>query len=216
VLGPLSAVAVIRLGAPYLAPDGRTERARHTAGRPGGSLVAGCCAANGVLVALALWRWGWSLAAVVTSMLFVVLTVVCGVDIAHRRIPDRVTTPLTAASFAVTAGAAWSTGRSSSLAAGVGGAFTFWALLGAVHLVAPSGLGRGDVKLAPALGVAVGLDAGDLPGAIGAVLWTLAVAAVLGVVIGLVLLVVRRRNEPYPFGPALAAATVFVLVAAPV
>jgi leader peptidase (prepilin peptidase)/N-methyltransferase len=177
--------------------------------------VLACSAANGIVVGLALWRWGWSSAATAASALFGVLVVVCGVDLAHRRIPDRVTTPLTVATLAVTVGAAWSTGRSATLVGGIGGAFTFWALLGVVHLVAPAGLGRGDVKLAPSLGAAVGLEAGDLPGAVGAVVGTLAVAAAVGVAIGLVLLVVRRRNEPYPFGPALAVATVFVLVAPP-
>ena len=152
---------------------------------------------------------------VVINLLFAALVVVCGVDVAHRRIPDRITTPMTAGALTAVIGAGWWTGRAATTAGGLAGALLFWALLGLVHVVAPAGLGRGDVKLAPSLGAAVGWQAAGPVEAAGAVLTTLVVAAVVGVAIGLVLLAKRRRNEPYPFGPALAVATVLTLLSSP-
>jgi len=90
--------------------------------------------------------------------------------------------------------------------AAIGGvvlAGVFW--LG--HVVTRGGLGPGDVRLAPLLGVYLGYVS----------LSTVAVGAVVGLVAatlyGIGVLVVRGRNEPYPFGPFLAAGTLAMLLA---
>jgi leader peptidase (prepilin peptidase)/N-methyltransferase len=66
-----------------------------------------------------------------------------------------------------------------------------------LHLVNPGGMGFGDVKLAPTLGLALGWYG-----------WSAVVAGTLvgfglGAGVGLVLLAMRRvdRRTPIPFGP---------------
>ncbi|WP_307829433.1 A24 family peptidase [Antrihabitans stalagmiti] len=78
-----------------------------------------------------------------------------------------------------------------------------------VHLLAPSAMGAGDVKLAIGVGAAAALGGGEA--------WVLAaLLAPLGTAVaGLVLIVRRRRSgrTVVPHGPFMCAATVFALVA---
>ena len=134
------------------------------------------------------------------------------IDVEHRRIPDRITLPAMAlGALAVTVAALWQ-GRAAALAAAAAGALLFWGGLGVAHLVSPQGMGRGDVKLAVPLGMALGWAAGSPAAVLTMVLAAAVAAAALGTVAGVVLLVWRRRNEAYPFGPSLALGTVAVLL----
>jgi leader peptidase (prepilin peptidase)/N-methyltransferase len=95
-----------------------------------------------------------------------------------------------------------------------------WALLGglgyagllAVTLIAwelvihKEGMGMGDVKLALLLGLWLGWYHPMLP------LVALIASSVLGLVVGVGILVVRRQSRPFPFGPWLALGAVLVLV----
>jgi leader peptidase (prepilin peptidase)/N-methyltransferase len=86
-----------------------------------------------------------------------------------------------------------------------------------LHLLSPRMLGFGDVRLATVAGLVVGwlawtpqqpvldpvedaLDAALLGGFIGAL-------------VGIALLVMRRRNNPFPFGPSLALGAAVVILA---
>lgn len=74
------------------------------------------------------------------------------------------------------------------------------------YVLTRGGLGPGDVRLAPLLGVYLGYVS----------LATVAAGAVVGLVAamvyGLAVLVVRGRSEPYPFGPFLAGGTLATLL----
>lgn len=78
-----------------------------------------------------------------------------------------------------------------------------------VHLLAPTSMGAGDVKLAIGVGAAAALGGGEV--------WVLAaLLAPLGTAVaGLVLIVRHRRagRTVLPHGPFMCAATVFALVA---
>lgn len=123
------------------------------------------------------------------------------VDRAVHRLPDVLTLPLAAAA-AVLLGAASLAPRSAGSwwTALLGGALlgAFYLLL---HLVNPDGMGLGDVKLALALGVALGWY--------GWGVW--AAGGFLGLLYGalyglyLVLRGSRARHEGYAFGPCMAA-----------
>ena len=74
-------------------------------------------------------------------------------------------------------------------------------------IVHKEGMGMGDVKLAALLGLWIGYLDPLL------VLYSLILAAVLGLLVGGVILIVRRKSEPYPFGPWLAIGAIAVIMA---
>lgn len=119
--------------------------------------------------------------------LWLVALTVC--DLRTRRLPNALTLP----PAVVVVAAAWGAGQGGAAVAGglaLAGAYLV------VHLMAPSGLGAGDVKLALGLGAWTGWC--------GAQVWLLAaLAAPLGTVAAALLC--RRRAVPH--GPAMCAAT---------
>ncbi|MBI3227522.1 MAG: prepilin peptidase [Mycolicibacterium cosmeticum] len=114
-------------------------------------------------------------------------------DIRHRRLPNALTLP---GAVAVLGGAA-ALGRGAPALAGAAALAAVYLL---VHLVAPAGLGAGDVKLA------IGL--GGLAGAFGADAWVLA-AVGAPILTGLWALtaLAAGRTDPVPHGPSMCAAT---------
>ena len=117
-------------------------------------------------------------------------------DVRHRRLPNALT--LTGAVLVLAFAAAHGRG-----AAALAGAAALTATYLVVHLVAPSGMGAGDVKLA--------IGVGALTGAFGLDVWLLAAlgAPVLTVAAGIL---ARRRALPH--GPAMCAATAGALALA--
>ncbi len=97
------------------------------------------------------------------------------------------------------------------------GAAAYGGFLLVMHLISPRALGFGDVRLATLVGAVVGWCAwrADHPvlTPVQGVLNAGLLAGVVGSVVGLVLLVVRRRDHPFPFGPAVAAGGVVVILA---
>ena len=114
-------------------------------------------------------------------------------DVRYRRLPNVLTLPGALAILS------WALGVGLAKPA-ILGALALSGVYLAVHLVDPSGLGAGDVKLAVALGALTG--AFGLPvwliGALGAPLLT-AVAGAIGAV--------RRRGAPVPHGPSMCVAS---------
>jgi len=177
-----------------------------------GSVTATCIAVDALLWALVVARWGWSAAGLCFGCWCTLLLVASVIDLTEYRIPDRLTFPaMVAVAVAVLTGAGWSGRTDRLVGAAVGGA-VLWAGLGVTHLLTPQGMGRGDVKLGVVLGAAVGWAAGGAGAALGAALAAFVVACGIGTVVGLVLLVRRRRNAPYPFGPSLSAGAVVVML----
>jgi leader peptidase (prepilin peptidase)/N-methyltransferase len=129
------------------------------------------------------------------------LLVVAVIDAKTRRIPNRLTYPLTPVLLVLLMAAALLHGQPAwAYRALWGGVVAFVTLL-AVALVNPRGMGMGDVKLAAFIGVGLGyLGWGVL--AVGVVAGFL-----LGGLVAMALLAirVRRRTDLMPFGPYLAA-----------
>jgi leader peptidase (prepilin peptidase) / N-methyltransferase len=73
-------------------------------------------------------------------------------------------------------------------------------------LASRGSLGEGDVRLAPLLGFYLGYVS------VSTVVIGLIAGFALGAAAGLALVVIRRANEPYPFGPFLAAGTLITLL----
>ena len=120
----------------------------------------------------------------------VVLTVF---DVRHRRLPNALTLP---GAIAVVLGA-FACGRGLPALAG---ALGLAALYLVVHLVIPSGLGAGDVKLALGLGALTGAFGPDvwLLAALGAPVLTGLLAAVIAV---------RDPSATVPHGPSMCVAS---------
>jgi leader peptidase (prepilin peptidase)/N-methyltransferase len=171
-----------------------------------------CGLLNGGLYALAAWRWGAGVEFVAFAALLSTLLVVSVIDVEHSRIPDRITFPAMGAAALVIAVASLVTVEWRRVLAALVGAGLFWGALGVAHLLHPRGMGRGDVKLAVTLGLSLGWVAKAPADAIVLVLAAFFWASVVGTVVGVVLLVRRRRSAPYPFGPALVAGSVAVLL----
>ena len=121
------------------------------------------------------------------------------VDLEHRLLPNRILLPATGVAAALLTLAAAATGAWPHLLGAAGGAAALFLVFLVLALIAPAGLGMGDVKLAGLLGLYLGwLGAGVL--VVGAV-----AGFVVQAVIALGLLAARRvglRGE-IPFGPAM-------------
>ena len=116
------------------------------------------------------------------------------IDIRHRRLPN----PLTLGGAVVLPGVAAVAGRGLPALAG---ALALAALYLLVHLVAPTAMGAGDVKLA--------LGLGALTGAFGADVW--ACAAVAAPLLTALLGLARGRGGPLPHGPSMCVASLAVV-----
>lgn len=167
-----------------------------------------------VTYVLAAWRFSdasWlELLAYLT--LFAVLLVLALVDMAEYRLPDVVVLPsLLIGAIVVIVVSTIDGAGDRILPAFLAAALAFVVLLVA-HLVSPRGMGFGDVKLAALLGLAVGWQATSALESAVLVLWMLLIGFGVGSIAGVVLWIVRRSNQPFPFGPFLAIGTVVTVL----
>lgn len=148
----------------------------------------------------------WALPAFL--VLAAVLPVLAWIDVERLVLPNRIVYPLTGAVLALlTLGAIGDRDLDALVRALAGGAVAFGALL-VLHVISPSGMGFGDVKLAFVLGLALAwLGWGDL--VVGFFL-----SFVYGAVVSFVLVAARARGrrDHIPFGPFLAAGTLTAVV----
>ncbi|MGW6638348.1 prepilin peptidase [Streptomyces cyaneofuscatus] len=133
------------------------------------------------------------------------------VDRRVHRLPDPLTLPLAAATVLLLGGAALLPGHAGSWASGLLGGLVLGGFYLLLFLINPNGMGFGDVKLALALGVALGWYGWE-------VLFLGGFAGFLfGAAYGLGLVLLRRagRKTGIPFGPfMIAGALVGVLLGA--
>jgi prepilin signal peptidase PulO-like enzyme (type II secretory pathway) len=174
--------------------------------------------ATGLLFGAAAAVVGWSAALVPVLALLAGLVAMSAVDLAVMRIPTRFVYLTTAA---VAAGLAFATvvdGPARRLGGVAVGAAAFGGLMLVLHLASPRSLGFGDVRLATLVGAVVGWAAWrpDVPvlAPVQAALYTGLVAGLVGALAGGALRIVRGRDRPFPFGPAIAAGGVVVVLVA--
>lgn len=121
------------------------------------------------------------------------LTLLSGYDIRQHRLPNWLTLPAAVLVPAVAA----AVGRGP---AALAGAAALTGVYLAVHLIAPAGLGAGDVKLAVALGA--------LTGSFGADVWLLAaLAAPLLTGLWGLFVATAGRGRTVPHGPSMCLAS---------
>jgi len=137
------------------------------------------------------------------------MVAVAVIDARHRIIPNRVTYPGLLIASVVIVVAALAGGGMSIVGAALG-MLAFGGSLLLVALIAPHGMGMGDVKLTALIGLVLG--------SLG--LRYVAVAAIAGVLAGglggvAALLLGRSRKDAIPFGPYLAGGAVVATFVAP-
>lgn len=146
-----------------------------------------------------------TLAGVVLGLVLVLLLVpAASIDLEHRRIPNAITVP--GILLAIVLGTALDpAGEPARLIAGLaaGGAFLL------VVLIAPRGMGMGDVKLTLMIGLFLGASV------VPALLIALLAGALVGALVIARVGVSAGRKTAVPFGPFLALGAVAALFAGP-
>jgi leader peptidase (prepilin peptidase)/N-methyltransferase len=169
-------------------------------------------ALTGALSALIAWKFGFTWPAVAALVLTWFLIPLTFIDIDHQLLPDSLTLPLLwlglfLSLWSSQAGAAAvPVDTRSSLIGAVAGYVSLWSVYHLFRLLTgKEGMGYGDFKLFAALGAWLGWQM---------LLPTILIAALVGAVVGLGLIVLRRqdRSAPIPFGPFLAGAGWLVLM----
>ena len=161
---------------------------------------------------------GWSAGLVPVLVLVSGLVAASAVDLACGRIPTRFVYLTGVPVGLAMVVAAVVDGEPGSLVGGLVGAGLVLVTLGSLWLVSPRMLGFGDVRLGTLIGLVVGWVGwtADEP-VLDPLTWVvraMLVAGVLGSIAGGVLVVVRRRNQSYPFGPWLSLGGVVALLLA--
>ena len=178
-------------------------------------------ALTAVLFGIVAWKFGigWSGAAALVLTAF--LVAVTFIDVDHQLLPDVLTLPLLWLGLAFSL---WHPGMPaivleshlslpvdlrSSVIGAIAGYLSLWSVYHLFRLATgKEGMGYGDFKLLAALGAWLGWKM---------LLPIVLVSAVVGAVVGIVLLSTQRQNRstPIPFGPFLAAAGWIMLVFGP-
>lgn len=147
---------------------------------------------GGLLYLIGYHQLGLSVHAFAFALLVTALLIASFIDLAHMIIPDAVTLPGIAVGIAIGLFPS-----SIGFANAVAGACLGGGIFLLVTLLYPAGMGGGDVKLIAMIGAFVGWQA---------VLVTIMLSAFCGALSGLtlILLGLRGRRDPVPFGPFLA------------
>jgi leader peptidase (prepilin peptidase)/N-methyltransferase len=202
VLSPAENVPVFS----YLWQGGRC---RHCAGRISLRYPA-IEITNAVLFALAAWKFGLTMTAVVYAGFFWVLLVLSVIDIDHHLLPTRIIVPAFIVGWAGLAFAAIFAGQPDRLTGALIGSVLFGGFILAIAFAYPPGMGLGDVRLAFVLGSFLGYLGGA-----GVVLVGMFLSFLLGALIGIAAMRISggTRKMQVPFGPSLALGTVVAVFA---
>lgn len=157
-------------------------------------------AGNAALYGLLAWRFGLTAALPVYMVLASALLALAVIDLHHRILPDRITLPGIAVGLLASA-----TLLPAGLVPALLGAALGGGLFLLIALLSRGGMGGGDIKLIAMIGAFLGWQA---------VLLTTFLAAVVGGLVGLVLMLAFGKGRKYavPFGPFLSAAALVCLL----
>lgn len=170
-------------------------------------------AANAVLWVLAGVRFGDSFAVIPYALLFSVLLALSVIDLELYILPNKITYPsilVSLVAIPLLAYAFLDDPAGAILGAVLGGigfaGFLLVILLAWELIMRKEGMGMGDVKLAILLGLWVGLINPLL------CLFALIFSSIIGLVVGVAILAVRKESRAFPFGPWLALGSIAVIL----
>jgi len=163
-----------------------------------------------VLFLAAGWRFAdasWS-AMLAFCAFFGVLAALSAIDIEHYRLPDLIVLPFFALSVPWIVLTSVVNDEAELIRYALAGSAVYFGFLFVAHLISPRGMGFGDVKLAAAMGLYVGWLGTTFTETLALVLWAMLIGFASGSVFGVAVLLRRKRNRPFPFGPFLALGAV--------
>ena len=170
-------------------------------------------AANMVLWVLAGIRFGAGVAVVPYALFFSVLLVLSVIDLELYILPNKITYPsilVSMVAIPVLSYASLDDPAGAIVGAALGAigfaGFLLVILLAWELIMRKEGMGMGDVKLAVLLGLWIGWLNPLL------CLIALIASSVIGLVVGIVILAVRKESRPFPFGPWLALGSIVVIL----
>lgn len=164
---------------------------------------------TGILFALSAAKFGLSVETFVYAAFCWVLVVLTVIDLDHKLLPNRVVYPAFVVGWGGLVAAAIVEGSTDRLLDAAMGAAIFGGTFFVIALVAPRGMGFGDVKLAFVLGTFLGYVR------IGLVPLGMFLAFLTGTLGAIVVMLVSGgdRKMQIPFGPFLALGTVLAIFA---
>ncbi len=169
----------------------------------------------GVLVVLGL-RFGWSPMLIPYLALGLVLVALSVIDVETHLLPNVIVWPAIFAGLFLILVFSGEFDYVAGINSALLGAAVFGGFIGLAHVLYEHGMGRGDVKLAVLLGLFIGWLQPGLLDATRLVFWTILLALTGGGVAGLAYNLARGRGRAeIPFGPALALASLVVVVVSP-
>lgn len=164
----------------------------------------------------AVWALGVDWLLIPALWLIPVGVAVSAIDLRTLIVPTRIVWPATFVLVVLSVGVALAMSHPQLLLSAVVGVVALAGPLFAIWFLVPSGMGFGDVRLAVLLGWSIGFYAGGEPMAAVIVAFIcLALASVVGLVVGLVAMGARGAKAKVPFGPALVVAAFFCIAFAP-
>ena len=152
-------------------------------------------------------RFGPSIELVAFCVLASALVALSAIDLRTQRLPREITYTTIVMSAPILAVAALAGDEPQRILGMLLGALVATGIMGLIHVAARGGMGDGDVRLAPLLGLHLGwLNPGIVP--VG-----LFFGFLLGAVVGVAIMATHRgdRRTAVPFGPFLAAGTVLAV-----
>ena len=161
---------------------------------------------TGILAATCAWRFGVGWEALMAVVVTLALIPIAMIDAETQLIPDSIVLPLMWIGLAMSLFSPMQGAETlfispqDAIVGAMAGYLSLWTVYQLFKLVTgKEGMGYGDFKLLAALGAWLGWQALPL---------VILMSAVVGAVIGITLIVVRKheRSVPMPFGPYLAAA----------
>ena len=193
--------------------------------------------AMGALWLLMVRRFGAGWAVLPPLVAATSLVTLSAVDLRAYRLPDAIVLPATGASAVAIVTASLALGRNGAMVSAVAVAAGYGAVMWLAHELQPRGLGFGDVKLAPLLGLHIGWVGGAFhrgwADTVGLAAQALLLSCLIGLATGIALAVLRRRGHDvlpdpirgaaatggsrladtsFPFGPPLSAGTLVVVL----
>jgi leader peptidase (prepilin peptidase)/N-methyltransferase len=161
-------------------------------------------ALTGFLFALVGYSFGFVAATPVYWLFCSLLVVITFIDLDHQIIPNVISLPGSILGFLCSFAVPWLTWSDSLLGILLGGGSLYLVAAGYQLLTGKEGMGMGDVKLLAMIGAFLGWQA---------VLPVVFFASVLGSLVGVPLMIVRRADSKLaiPFGPFLALGALIYL-----